>query len=71
MHLTKKCTSLNETALKGISAVGKNCLLLCNLCVSETRDPITTAQSNESQNNTQMEHLESELVELKKKLSLK
>ena len=69
MHLTKKCTSLNETAFKDISALGKNCLLLCNLCVSEKRNQITTAQSNQSQNNTQMEHLESELVELKKKLT--
>ena len=68
LHLTKNCTSLNETASKGISALGKNCFLLCNLCVSEKRDQITTTQSNESQ-NTQMEYLESELVKLKKNVT--
>ena len=63
---SQKCSTLNETASKGITALGKNCRLLCNLCVSGKRDKIATIQWNECQNNTQMEHLESELFELKR-----
>ena len=38
MHLNETGTLLNETALKGIVALGQNVLLLCNTCVGENKE---------------------------------
>ena len=71
MHLTEKCFGLSETAMKGVLALSKNALLLCNACVEKKSQEnfADTLQEqvmlNEHQEN-QIKNLKSELTDLKK-----
>ena len=71
MHLNEDCTGLSEAAVNGVSALGKNALLICIKCVEEKRqDNLTQAAhettTSEELRETQMKTLENDMTDLKK-----
>ena len=71
MHLNETGTLLNETALKGIVALGQNVLLLCNTCVGENKEEnIAKLLQQPIPNKTeQILSIEKDLGELKQTVS--
>ena len=71
MHLKEDCSGLQEAAVNGVLALGKNDLLLCNKCVEEKRQNNLNQAAHETTTSkelreTQMKTLENEMTDLKK-----
>ena len=68
MHLTKSCTSLSDTAINGITTLGKNIALLCNKCVdSNGYERLRKAVSDAEQTSPkQFKKIEEDMDELRK-----
>ena len=70
-HLKEDCSGLQEAAVNGVLALGKNDLLLCNKCVEEKRQNNLNQAAHETTTSkelreTQMKTLENEMTDLKK-----
>ena len=70
MHPTKSCTSLSDTAINGITTLGKNIALLCNKCVdSNGYERLRKAVSDAKQTSPkQFKKIEEDMDELRKNL---
>ena len=71
MHLSEQCTELSDVALKGILALGKNVLLLCNNCVGEKCHETIMQDVNENKENQkkQLQNIDAEMTAMKQTIS--
>ena len=66
MHLRKQRTYLNEDAIKGAMALGKNALPVCNACVHDKQlEKLIKESETKSEQNHQVQEIEKEMADLK------
>ena len=70
MPLSEQCTEPSDVALKGILALGKNVLLLCNKCVEKCHETIIQdVNENKENQRKQMQKIELEMTAMKQTIS--